>query len=165
MSNVKEEDTAIYNAKPSDALTDEQILERAAIIARSRVMQSPFNASNPRKIYEHFKTMFQQEEREIFSIVSLDGRNNLISIDTLALGTISSAIIHPRELVKTVLKNNAASVILIHNHPSGSLTPSDADHSITKSIVKTLSMIEVEVLDHIIVSYAGYKSFSENGWI
>ena len=165
MGNIREESKQPYSIEKTNQLTDDEILEKAAIIARSRVLRSSFSVSSSSEACGYFKTIFQAEEREVFSVASLDAKNNIISVDTIALGTISSAVIHPRELVKVVLKNNAASVILVHNHPSGSLEPSDADHSLTKNIINTLSMIEVEVLDHIIVSYAGYKSFSENGWI
>ena len=86
--------------------------------------------------------------------------NNTILTDDEIVGTINSASVYPREVVKDVLRVNAASVILAHNHPSGSVEVSTADKLITGKLIKALSLIDVEVLDHLIIGNS-YASFAE----
>ncbi|MFK8027264.1 MAG: DNA repair protein RadC [Gammaproteobacteria bacterium] len=94
---------------------------------------------------------------EVFACLLLDTRNQLIRYEELFTGSINGACIYPREVVKLVLKTNAAAVIFAHNHPSGNTQPSEADKLITNQLKKALALIDVRVLDHIIV---GDDSFS-----
>lgn len=103
------------------------------------------------------------EERERFGVFFLTSQNQVISFEILFSGTIDCSAVYPREVVKAALLHNAASVILTHNHPSGSLTQSDSDVKITTRLTNALSMIDVRVLDHIIVTAAGALSFAEKG--
>lgn len=92
-----------------------------------------------------------RQEREMFVVLYLDNQNRLLEHETLFLGTINSTEVHPREIVKSALRHNAAAVILAHNHPSGVAEPSRADRLITTNIVKTLDLVKVRVLDHFII--------------
>ena len=92
-----------------------------------------------------------RQEREMFVVLYLDNQNRLLEHETLFLGTINSTEVHPREIVKSALRHNAAAVILAHNHPSGVTEPSRADRLITTNIVKTLDLVKVRVLDHFII--------------
>lgn len=94
----------------------------------------------------------------------LDNQNRLIDKEILFTGTINAASVYPREIVKSVLKKNAASVILAHNHPSGIAEPSQADKLITTKIQHALNHIDVSVLDHIIIG-ENTVSFAERGLI
>jgi DNA repair protein RadC len=98
------------------------------------------------------------KEREVFLVMFLDNQNRIIESAELFQGTINSATIHPREVVKAALAVNAAAVILAHNHPSGETTPSEADKRITKTIKAALDMVDIKTLDHIIVG--GDQNFS-----
>lgn len=81
------------------------------------------------------------------------------------LGTINSAAVYPREIVKTALFCNAAAIILAHNHPSGIAEPSQADRNITEKIQQAAELMEVRVLDHFVIGKGCYVSFSEKGWL
>jgi len=100
---------------------------------------------------------------EKFGMIGLDTQNNVISIDIMHEGTINQSIVYPREIVTRALLTNAASVILFHNHPSGSLKPSKADLEVTERLVKALETIDISVHDHIILTRFEYVSFSEKG--
>jgi len=101
---------------------------------------------------------------EVFSCLLLDARQKLICYEELFTGSINGASIYPREVVKLVLKTNAASIIFAHNHPSGNSYPSEADKQITKRLKQALALIDVTVLDHIIVGEDIY-SMAEHGLI
>ena len=103
--------------------------------------------------------------REMFVVLYLDNQNRLLEHETLFLGTINSTEVHPREIVKSALRHNAAAVILAHNHPSGVAEPSRADRLITTNIVKTLDLVKVRVLDHFIIGAGDILSFAERGWL
>jgi len=92
------------------------------------------------------------EEREVFMVMYLDTRLGLIDVDKMFFGTLNQTEVHPREIVKAVLKRNAHAVIFSHNHPSGSPEPSRSDILLTGKLVDALRLIDVRVLDHIIVA-------------
>ena len=101
----------------------------------------------------------------MFVVLYPDNQNRLLEHETLFLGTINSTEVHPREIVKSALRYNAAAVILAHNHPSGVAEPSRADRLITTNIVKTLDLVKVRVLDHFIIGAGDVLSFAERGWL
>jgi DNA repair protein RadC len=103
-------------------------------------------------------------DHEVFAILLLDNKHQIISFKELFNGTIDGASVHPREVVKLVLQQNAAAVILAHNHPSGNSSPSAADRQITQKLKEALALVEVRVLDHFIVGEEGF-SFAEHGLI
>jgi DNA repair protein RadC len=102
-------------------------------------------------------------EHEVFAVLFLDKRHRLISYQEMFRGTIDGATVHPREVVKEALKQNAAAVILAHPHPSGVSEPSAADESITHRLREALALIDVRVLDHVIVAGGDIFSFAERG--
>ena len=102
-------------------------------------------------------------EHEIFACLFLNNRHRLISYEALFRGTIDSASVYPREVVKAALACNAAAVVLAHNHPSGVAEPSRADIDITARLTKALNLIDVRVLDHIIVGGNYQVSLAERG--
>ena len=87
----------------------------------------------------------------------------MISFKKLFFGTLNSAEVHPRVIAKEALLVDATAIILCHNHPSGNVSPSHADISLTKRLIETLSLFDIKVLDHIIVSQSETYSFSEAG--
>ncbi len=102
------------------------------------------------------------EESECFGVLFLDNKHRLIKFKILFRGTIDSATVYPREVVKQAIKYNAGAVILCHNHPSGNTKPSQADIAITNKLKQSLEIIDIRVLDHIIVG-DGCIAFSERG--
>jgi DNA repair protein RadC len=87
----------------------------------------------------------------VFSVLFLDSRHRLIEYVELFRGTINSAVVHPREVVKEALARNAAALILAHVHPSGAASPSHADEQITQHLKAALALVEIRVLDHFVV--------------
>lgn len=104
-------------------------------------------------------------EHEVFGVIFNDNQNHLIEYKEMFSGSVSSASVYPREVVKTALRLNASNVIFVHNHPSHSLSPSDADEQLTKRLISALELVEIRVLDHIIVAGSKTTSFAENGLI
>ncbi|ENT2838817.1 DNA repair protein RadC [Klebsiella michiganensis] len=102
-------------------------------------------------------------EREVFVVLYLNNQNQLLAHETLFTGTISHTEVHPREVVKRALYFNAAAVIFAHNHPSGEVTPSQADKAITQRLLHALMLVEIRVLDHLIVGGTQILSFAEHG--
>ncbi len=102
-------------------------------------------------------------EHEVFACLFLDNRHRLIKYQALFQGTIDSASVYPREVVKAALKQNAAAVVLAHNHPSGVAEPSRADIEITNRLTKALALVDIRVLDHIIVGDGYQVSLAERG--
>ena len=89
----------------------------------------------------------------------------VISIDDLFKGSLTSSSVYPREIIKSAIKNNAASLIFAHNHPSGESNPSESDKEVTRNMVKAGKIMEIKVLDHIIIGNDRYFSFADNGLI
>lgn len=104
-------------------------------------------------------------EREVFIVLWLDNQNRLLAQETLFTGTINSTTVHPRELVKSAMKHNAASAVLAHNHLSQLAEPSQADRQITDRLVNALGLVDVRVLDHLVVGGLDIVSFAERGWL
>ncbi|MCC2617505.1 DNA repair protein RadC [Aestuariibacter halophilus] len=103
------------------------------------------------------------EAREHFALLLLDSQHRLMAFRRLFHGTIDAATVYPRVVVQVVLENNAAAVILAHNHPSGVVEPSDADKQITERLRSALSLVDVPVLDHIIAGAGRTVSFAQRG--
>jgi len=102
-------------------------------------------------------------EREEFHVLFLTNKHHLIEVKLMSIGTINSASVYPREIVKCALRLNAAAVILAHNHPSGIPEPSQTDKALTTRITNALELIEVRVVDHLIVGNDEVLSFAEKG--
>ena len=116
-------------------------------------------------IYKILGPEMQVLKQECVKVILLDSRNRMIKAETISLGTLDADIIHPREIFKAAIDNNAASIILVHNHPSGYANPSTDDIMITKDIVKSGEILGIEVKDHIIIGNKKYISLKENDYI
>ena len=102
---------------------------------------------------------------EEFMIIYLNSKLYLIDEEIQQRGTINQVAIHPREVIKSAMDKGAAAIILVHNHPSGIVKPSQADIEITKNIVQAGSVVDISVLDHLIISKDNVYSFVQNGLI
>jgi DNA repair protein RadC len=101
---------------------------------------------------------FRDKKQEHFVVLTLDGANRLIERRVVSVGTLIASLMHPREVFADAIGDRAASIIVAHNHPSGSLTPSVADLEVTKRLAATGELLGIELLDHIIISRNGYIS-------
>ena len=144
--------------------TADQILE-AARQAIEHKMQRGASFSSPVAVKEYLSAKLAGFEHEVFAVLFLDTQHRLIEYSELFRGTIDSASVYPRELVKEALRLNAAAVIVSHNHPSGNPEPSGADKVLTQRLREALALVDVRTLDHIIVAGGSTISFAERGLI
>ncbi|ELC3156944.1 RadC family protein [Vibrio harveyi] len=140
-----------------------QVFEKAAEIIAEKYLRGDVFC-NPNATKDYIKYRLGNYEREVFALMLLDNQHRLIEFTELFYGTIDSASIYPREVVKVCLEKNAAAVILAHNHPSGDATPSQSDRRITQRLKDALTLIDVRVLDHIVVGEDCY-SMAEGGML
>jgi len=119
---------------------------------------------NSRDIYELFSYL-SRETKEHFIAIHLDTKNRIICIDTISIGSLTGSLVHPREVFKSVLLSSAASIALVHNHPSGTAEPSADDISITKRLKEAGSFMGIPVIDHVIIGNSSYLSLAEKGYI
>lgn len=120
--------------------------------------------SSPDVVRRFVKSRMQALEHEVFAMLVLDNRNRLIEYIELFRGTIDGASVHPREVVKDVLRLNGNAVILLHNHPSLEASPSMADEVITRRVKSALALVDVRLIDHLIIGH-DIVSFAERGII
>lgn len=113
------------------------------------------------QIYNTFRFL-QKETKEYFIALHLDGKNRILCVDMVSIGSLNQSIVHPRETFKNSLLSSAAAIILIHNHPSGDTTPSSEDLAITRRLREAGEILGIKVLDHIIIGES-YMSFVERG--
>jgi len=115
------------------------------------------------QLLDYLKFSLLNREIEVFKVLFLNTQNELLKEEELFKGTIDRSTVYIRELIKKILNYNAKSVILVHNHPAGSLKPSQADIALTRKVKEIFEGIEIRLLDHIIISEKGYFSFLEGG--
>jgi len=112
---------------------------------------------------DYLVSLLREKQREVFLVLYLNSQHQVICDELLFEGTIDSASIYPREVVKQALTHNAAALIFAHNHPSGNAEPSQSDIRITRKLSDALSLVEIKVLDHFIVGEGEVISFAERG--
>ncbi|MDX2470597.1 MAG: JAB domain-containing protein, partial [SAR324 cluster bacterium] len=115
------------------------------------------------QVFEHFRYSLARQKQESFYIVLLDQAFKIIRLDEITRGTLDESLVHPREVFAQAIQLRASSLILIHNHPAGTLQPSPEDRQVTSRLIEAGKIIGIKVLDHIIVSENGYFSFDEKG--
>ncbi len=128
-------------------------------LRKGDIMESPSHTRS------YLSNRLRDKEREAFLVLYLDNQHRVIADEILFEGTINSASIYPREVVKQALFYNAAAVIVAHNHPSGVAEPSLSDKNITHRISDALGMVDIKLLDHFIIGDGSITSFAERGWI
>lgn len=143
-------------------VTETDILRMAQQLATHRLSKGRA-LTDPHKVREHLQVLLQNLQHEVFAVLLLDSKHRVIRFEELFRGTIDAASVYPREVVKTVLAHNAAAVILVHNHPSGDPSPSQADLRLTQTLKNALAMVGTTTLDHFIVGHEGITSLAELG--
>lgn len=116
----------------------------------------------PRDVYNYVSERFKGEAKEHFIALYLDTKNKVVKEETISIGTLNTAIVHPREIFKTAIKENANSMILVHNHPSGDPTPSNEDKTTTEKLFQAGELLNIKMLDHVIIGNGKYYSFKNN---
>ena len=119
--------------------------------------------SSPGAVKQYLQLHLSQKQHEVFAVLFLDAQNRLIVMEELFRGTLTQTSVYPREVVKHALHHEAASVVLAHNHPSGTVQPSRADEALTQTLKAALALVDVRVLDHVIVARGDALSMAEKG--
>ncbi len=120
--------------------------------------------SNPNDAEHYLLLKMRDYEKEVFACLFLDTKNRVIAFEELFLGSLHSAEVHPREVLKQAVQHNAHAIILAHNHPSGDVTPSQSDIDITRTLSDALALLELKVLDHFIIGN-DVMSLAELGYL
>ena len=118
---------------------------------------------NSRDLFENFREELSALDREHFFMITLDSKNRTIGYHTISMGSLSSSVVHPREVFKPAILENSAAVIFLHNHPSGDPAPSLEDRECTKRLTAAAKILGIRVLDHIIFGETDYFSFADAG--
>ncbi len=119
--------------------------------------------TTPAQVFQHFHHRFRDRRKEYFLILLLDGKNRILREVQISEGSLNQSIVHPREVFNPAVRESAAAVILVHNHPSGDPTPSREDLDISRRLKEAGDLLGIRVLDHIIIGDNAYKSFVEQG--
>lgn len=123
----------------------------------------PPRFTNSREVAAYFRPLLQNHAREMFVAALLNGRHELIREVTVSVGCLTSSIVHPREVFRRAVREAAAAVLFVHNHPSGDPTPSDEDRRLTERLVEAGRILGIRVLDHVVVARRGHVSLMEGG--
>ncbi len=114
-------------------------------------------------VFRHFRERLEKEKREIFYVVLLTNKNRKIREVKVSEGSLTASLVHPREVYNPVIRESAAAVIFVHNHPSGDPAPSPEDLEITRRLKKVGEVMGIRVLDHVVIGHDRYFSFSDRG--
>jgi DNA repair protein RadC len=129
-----------------------------------QVLSPRYRIEHPIHAYNLVKEDLVAEKREVFVVLLLDTKGCVIAQEIVSIGTLSETLIHPREVFYPAIRHKAASLILVHNHPSGDPTPSKEDYEITKVLVKAGNMLSIQIQDHLIVGAISFISLRQEGY-
>lgn len=139
------------------SLVSLKLVKESSVLYETRKISSPYDA------YRLIKNFLIDSDREKFVVACLDVKNQPVNISVVSIGSVSSAIVHPREVFKVAMLSNASKIICFHNHPSGNLKCSKEDENITNRLKECGKILGIELIDHIIVGDNDtYFSFKEN---
>ena len=129
----------------------------------AKPLQRGERIGSPEDVHRHFHARLRDAKAEEFHIVLLDARHRVLRSVLTSQGTLTASLVHPREVFRPALREAAAALVLVHNHPSGDPTPSSEDREITRRLARAGALLGVPVLDHVIVADRGYASLREQG--
>jgi DNA repair protein RadC len=132
---------------------------------KSRPLESLTRFTSPCQVFEHLDYEFRDRRKEYFMALLLDGKNRIIRRVQISEGSLNQSIVHPREVFNVAVRESAAAIILLHNHPTGDPTPSPEDLEVTRRLTEAGELMGIKVLDHIIIGEGAFYSFTEHGVI
>ncbi len=146
----------VAQIKAVHALAEEYLREK---------MESVSKVRTSKEVFDYLYLTMRDLKKEIFKVIYLDSASQIIDNENLFEGTLNASSVYPREIVKSAVHKNVASLIFVHNHPSGDPTPSESDKAITEDLVYACNLLQIKVLDHIIIGDNRYFSFADEGLI
>ena len=142
---------------------------KAALELGKRALAGPLTKgtkiTSSRELFTHYHPALRDLRHEIFKVVLLDAKHAILRDATVSAGSLTLSIVHPREVFTLAVKESAAAVIFLHNHPSGDPTPSQEDRVLTARLVSAGQLLGIQVLDHLVVGDGTYVSFADQGWL
>lgn len=142
---------------------------KAAIELGKRVLAAPLSSgtkiASSADLFQHYHPLLRDLRHEVFKIVLLDAKHAIIRETTVSEGSLTVSIVHPREVFNLAVRESAAAVIFVHNHPSGDPSPSEEDRMLTARLVAAGELLGIQVLDHLIIGDGRYTSFADQGWL
>lgn len=142
---------------------------KAALELGKRALSTPLSTGmrigSSHDLFTHYYPLLRDVRQELFKIVLLDAKHTIIRDDTVSEGSLTLSIVHPREVFSLAIREAAAAIIFIHNHPSGDPQPSLEDRELTSRLVAVGDLLGIQVLDHLIIGDGRYVSFADQGWL
>lgn len=148
---------------PAKAITIIAAIELGGRRKKAETTNNFIQSSND--AYCYFRPLLQDKQYEEFWVLSLNRNNKILKAEKVSDGGISYTVADPKRIFKSALENSASHLLLCHNHPSGNLEPSSADHNLTKKLIAAAKNLDMTIIDHIIVTDRGYYSFADEGQI
>lgn len=149
---------------PAKATCLKAALELAGRVREDgRPIESLTRFTSASQVFEHLNFEFRDRRKEYFMALLLDGKNRIIKRVQISEGSLNQSIVHPREVFNVAVRESAAALILLHNHPTGDPTPSPEDLEVTRRLSEAGDLMGIKVLDHIIIGEGGFYSFTERG--
>jgi len=164
MEAPPEELQEIQGITPYNTFVIKLVQEVAREFLKKQVLDKPYCKSS-KGVFDYLYHSMRDLKKEIFKVMFLDAQNQVIQVEDLFEGTLTTSTVYPREIIGKAIKYNAAALIFVHNHPSGSPKPSDDDKQITRDLVFAGNIMQIKVLDHIIIGDNRYFSFADEGLI
>jgi len=159
-----EELQKIEGIGPHSAFGIKLVQEVAREFLKEKILDKPVYKS-AQEIFDYLYHSMRDLKKELFKAIYLNSQNQIIEIEDLFEGTVNANSISTREVVEKAIKNNAVSLIFVHNHPSGNPRPSESDRDLTRDLVYSVSTVRIRVLDHVIIGENRYFSFAGEGLI
>ena len=142
---------------------------KAALELGKRALASPLTKgtkiASSRDLFTHYHPTLRDLRHEVFKVILLDAKHAIMRDTTVSEGSLTLSIVHPREVFTLAVKESAAAVIFLHNHPSGDPTPSQEDRALTARLVSAGEVLGIRVLDHLVIGDGRYVSFADQGWL
>ncbi len=142
---------------------------KAALELGKRALASPLTKgtkiTSSRDLFSHYHPTLRDLRHELFKVVLLDAKHAILRDATVSEGSLTLSIVHPREVFTLAVRESAAAVIFLHNHPSGDPTPSQEDRVLTARLVSAGEVLGIRVLDHLVIGDGRYISFADQGWL
>ena len=164
LSASTEELQQIKGIGPHSAFGIKLVQEVAREFLKEQIADGPVYQSS-REIFDYLYHSMRDLKKEVFKVLYLNARHQIIETADLFQGTVSGSFISPREIMEGALQKHAAALIFVHNHPSGNIEPSQSDRQITRELVYAGSIMQINVVDHIIIGNNTYFSFANEGLI
>lgn len=159
-----EELQQIPNIGPSNSFGIKLATEVAERFLKEKIVEKPI-CSSAEQVFDYLYCSMRGLKKEVFKAIFLDSQNRIINVSDISQGTVNSNNVPIREVMEKALGNNAASIIYVHNHPSGGVKPSKQDKELTRDLVFASTLLKIKTLDHVIIGDNTYFSFAAEGLI